>query len=125
MFTQMLKAKIHRAAVTEVVPDYEGSCGIDADLLEASGIRPFEQIDVYNVTNGSRLTTYAIRAPNGSGTISLNGAAAHRAALGDLVIICAYGQYGPNDLTEYQPTMVHVDHANRIRNIVRPMPDAE
>ncbi len=80
MMLTMLKAKIHRATVTHAELHYEGSCAIDADLLEASGIREFEQIDIYNIANGERLTTYAIQAEAGSGIISMNGAAAHKAS---------------------------------------------
>lgn len=117
MYTHMLKAKIHRATVTQVELDYEGSCGIDRNLLAASGIRAHERIDVYNVSNGQRLTTYAIAAPAGSGMISLNGAAAHCAAPGDLVIICAYGLYAEIELDTHEPVVVHVDSANRVREL--------
>ncbi|TBW50331.1 aspartate 1-decarboxylase [Marinobacter halodurans] len=117
MYTKMLKAKIHRATVTQVELDYEGSCGIDRNLLEKSGIRPNEQIDVYNITNGKRLTTYAIVAPAGSGMISLNGAAAHYAKPGHLVIVCAYGLYAESELDAYEPVIVHVDPQNRVREV--------
>lgn len=117
MHTHMLKAKIHRATVTQVELDYEGSCGIDRYLLDQSGIRPHERIDVYNVTNGERLTTYAIAAPACSGMITLNGAAAHCAEPGHLVIICAYGLYAESELDEHEPVVVHVDAHNRIREI--------
>ncbi len=120
MLTCMLKAKIHRASVTEVEPDYEGSCGIDSRLLEQAGIRPFEQIEVYNVTNGDRLTTYAIAAPAHSGVISLNGAAAHRASLGDRVILCAYGYFTADELDRHDPVVVHVSDANGLACVARP-----
>ncbi len=125
MYTHMLKAKIHRATVTQVELDYEGSCGIDRHLLDQSGIRPHERIDVYNITNGERLTTYAIAAPAGSGMITLNGAAAHLAEPGHLVIICAYGLYADVELDGHEPVVVHVDGHNRIQE-VRPesMPEA-
>lgn len=125
MYTHMLKAKIHRATVTQVELDYEGSCGIDRYLLDQSGIRPHERIDVYNITNGERLTTYAISAPAGSGMITLNGAAAHLAEPGHLVIICAYGLYADVELERHEPVVVHVDGHNRIQE-VRPesMPEA-
>lgn len=90
MHAIMLKAKLHRAEVTHAVLDYEGSCAIDGDWLDLSGIREYEQIQIYNVDNGERFTTYAIRAENGSKMISVNGAAAHKAKVGDRVIICAY-----------------------------------
>ena len=87
----LLKAKIHRASVTHAELHYEGSCAIDGRLLDISGIREYERIEIYNVNNGERFATYAIRAEEGSGVISVNGAAAHKAQPGDLVIICAYG----------------------------------
>lgn len=117
MYLHMLKAKIHRAAVTGVEVDYEGSCGVDRDLLTAAGILGFEQVDVYNVTNGARLTTYAIPLAPGSAAITLNGAAAHLAAPGDRVIICAYGLCTPDEAARHEPVVVHVDAANRITAI--------
>ncbi len=92
MLLNMLKCKLHRARVTHAELHYEGSCGIDGDLLDLAGLRENESIDIYNVTNG-RFRTYAIRAEAGSGIISLNGAAAHMADLGDIVIICAYAYF--------------------------------
>ncbi len=89
----MLRAKLHRATVTEADLHYEGSCGIDADLLEAADMREFERIELYNIHNGERFSTYIIKAPRGSGEISLNGAAARKAAVGDPLIICAYSAY--------------------------------
>jgi aspartate 1-decarboxylase len=89
----MLQAKLHRARVTQACLDYEGSCGIDEELLEVSGILPNQYIELYNVTNGERFCTYAIRGRRGSGEISLNGAAARRVAIGDILIICAYAAY--------------------------------
>ena len=87
MQSTMLKAKLHKARVTHAVLDYEGSCAIDGKLLDMSGIREFEQIQIYNVTNGERFTTYAIRGEDNSGIISINGAAAHKADVGDTIII--------------------------------------
>src|SRR6478609_7354976 len=92
MQLNMLKAKIHRATVTHAELHYEGSCAIDGRLLDISGIREYEQIHIYNVQNGARFVTYAIRAEEGSGIISINGAAAHRASPGDLIIIAAYAE---------------------------------
>jgi aspartate 1-decarboxylase len=115
MLKTLLQAKLHRVRVTEADLDYEGSCGIDELLLEASGIAEFQYVEIYNVTNGERFTTYAIRAPGGSGTISLNGAAARKAMLGDLLIICAYSQYSEADLASYQPVVILVDERNRPR----------
>jgi len=120
MLTCLLKAKIHRACVTEVEPDYEGSCGIDADLIERAGLHAFEQIDVYNVANGERLTTYVIAAPRGSGEISLNGAAAHRADVGDRVILCTYGYFCADEIAGHAPVVVHVADGNRVRSVERP-----
>lgn len=114
MLLTMLKAKIHRATVTHAELHYEGSCAIDADLLKSSGIREFEQIQIYNIDNGERLTTYAIRAEAGSGVISMNGAAAHKASPGDLVIICAYGRMEEADAELHRPRLIYVDGDNRV-----------
>jgi len=113
MTKTMLQAKLHRVRVTEADLHYEGSCGIDELLLEISGIREFQYIEIYNVNNGERFNTYAIRALRGSGTISLNGAAARRAMVGDLLIICAYSQYNETELETYRPVIVLVDEQNR------------
>lgn len=110
----MLQAKLHRVRVTHSVLHYEGSCAIDDNLLDASGIREYQQIDIYNVTNGERFTTYAIRAQRGSGTISVNGAAAHKANPGDILIIAAYANYTELELQKYHPELVYVDEFNRI-----------
>jgi aspartate 1-decarboxylase len=113
MTKTMLQAKLHRVRVTEADLHYEGSCGIDELLLEASGIREFQYIEIYNVNNGERFNTYAISAPRGSGTISLNGAAARRAMTGDLLIICAYSEYTEAELKAYRPVVILVDDRNR------------
>lgn len=113
MTKTMLQAKLHRVRVTEADLHYEGSCGIDELLLEASGIREFQYIEIYNVNNGERFNTYAICAPRGSGTISLNGAAARRAMSGDLLIICAYSEYTEAELRSYRPVVILVDDRNR------------
>lgn len=110
----MLKSKLHRATVTHAELDYEGSCAIDEALLDAADIHEYEQIQIYNITNGARFTTYAIRAARGSGIISVNGAAAHKAAPGDLVIIATYAHYTELELARYAPRLVYVDGANRI-----------
>ena len=114
MNSTMLKAKLHRACVTHSELDYEGSCAIDGDLLNFSGIREYEQIQIYNVTNGERFTTYAIRADGGSKIISVNGAAAHKAAVGDRLIICAYSEYSEAELINYKPRLVYLDETNTI-----------
>lgn len=110
----MLQAKLHRVRVTRSELHYEGSCAIDDALLDAAGLREYQQIDIYNVTNGERFTTYAIRAQRNSGTISVNGAAAHKAGPGDIIIIAAYANYSELELQRYQPKLVYVDEMNRI-----------
>ena len=115
MLVTMLQAKLHRVRVTQADLDYEGSCGIDQALLEASGLRVNQYIEIYNVANGERFATYIIQAPRGSGEISLNGAAARKAMVGDLLIICAYSQYSEAELEHYQPVVVLVDDKNQPR----------
>ena len=110
----MLKAKLHHARVTHSELEYEGSCAIDSTLLDAAGIREYEQIHVYNVNNGERFTTYALRASAGSGIISVNGAAAHKAKPGDRVIICSYVTLAQHELAAHKPTLVYLDEHNRI-----------
>ncbi|HET6546761.1 MAG TPA: aspartate 1-decarboxylase [Rhodanobacteraceae bacterium] len=122
MHLNMLKAKIHRATVTHAELHYEGSCAIDGRLLDLAGIREYERIDIYNVNNGERFSTYAIRAEDNSGIISINGAAAHRAQPGDLVIICAYGVVSEAEAAACKPTLVHVDEANRVSRINSSIP---
>ncbi len=111
----MLKSKIHRVTVTHSELGYEGSCAIDEDLLEAADIREYQQIDIYNVSNGERFTTYAIRAERASAVISVNGAAARKAAPGDILIIAAYATYDEAELQAYKPDLVYVDAHNRIK----------
>ncbi len=110
----MLKAKIHRATVTRAHLDYEGSVTIDRTLLEAAGILPYERVEIYNVTRGSRLATYAIEGEAGSGAIEINGAAAHLAGPGDLVILAAYCEMSPAEAPAHRPRLVFVDERNRI-----------
>lgn len=110
----MLKSKLHRVTVTQAELHYEGSCAIDQNLLDAADIREYQQIEIYNVTNGERFSTYAIRAERGSGTISVNGAAARKAAAGDLLIICTYAAYSEVELARHQPELIYVDAKNRI-----------
>ncbi|MBS7458714.1 aspartate 1-decarboxylase [Coralloluteibacterium stylophorae] len=110
----LLKGKIHRASVTHAELHYEGSCAIDANLLELSGIREYERIEIYNIANGKRFATYAIRAEAGSGIISVNGAAAHQAGVGDLVIICAYAGMDEAEAAAFKPRLVYVDRENRM-----------
>lgn len=110
----VLKCKLHRACVTHAELDYEGSCAIDSELMARAGIREYEQIQIYNVANGERFTTYAIRAEAGSRVISVNGAAAHKASPGDRVIICAYAALDQSELAEFKPTLVYLDEDNRV-----------
>lgn len=113
----MLKSKIHRATVTDANIDYEGSVAIDEVLMEAAGILPFEQVQIYNIANGERLTTYAIKGERGSGTISINGAAAHLASRGDLVIIASYCTLSEAEAAVHNPILVYVDAGNGIRKV--------
>lgn len=110
----MLKGKIHRATVTDANLEYKGSISIDQDLLEAAGFLVYEQVDVYNITNGERFTTYTILAPRGSGEVCINGAAAHKANPGDLVIICAYAAMDAEEAKSHKPVEIYVDEKNRI-----------
>ena len=118
----MLKSKLHRATVTHSELHYEGSCAIDQTLLDAANIHEYEQIQIYNVTNGERFTTYAIRAARDSGIISVNGAAAHKADPGDLVIIATYAVYNELELARYEPELVYVDTDNRIMDTRHAIP---
>jgi len=118
----MLKSKLHRATVTHSELHYEGSCAIDETLLDAADIHEYEQIQIYNVTNGERFTTYAIRAARDSGIVSVNGAAAHKANPGDLVIIATFASYNELELTRYAPELVYVDADNRIMDTRQTIP---
>ena len=113
----MFHAKIHRATVTEADLDYEGSITIDLDLLDAAGIKVYERVDVLDITNGNRLTTYTLPGERGSGEIKMNGAAAHLIHPGDLVIVIAYGSFEEEELADFHPTVVLVDEKNRIREV--------
>ncbi|UTF61786.1 aspartate 1-decarboxylase [Gilvimarinus sp. DA14] len=122
MLSTMLKGKLHMAAVTQAELWYDGSCAIDADLVELAGLREFEQIDIYNVNNGERFTTYVILAERGSGTISMNGAAARKVQVGDRVIIGAYGQYTEEQLENYKPRLVYLDDKNKVERTTNTIP---
>ena len=113
----MLKSKIHSATVTDSNLDYEGSIAIDETLMEAAGIYPFEQVQIYNINNGNRFTTYAIKGERGSGTISINGAAAHLAKKGDLVIIANYSGLDEAEAARHVPVLVYVDARNAIKKV--------
>ncbi|HUZ13528.1 MAG TPA: aspartate 1-decarboxylase [Caulobacteraceae bacterium] len=115
MLLTLMKAKLHRASVTQADLDYEGSISIDRDLLDASGILPHEQVDVLDITNGARFTTYAIAAPAGSRVIGVNGAAARLVQKHDRLIIVAYGQMPADEARNYAPTVVLLDEHNAIK----------
>lgn len=119
MFKTMMKSKIHRARVTESNLHYEGSITIDETLMEQADILPYEQVQIYNVTNGERFTTYAITGEKNSGIICINGAAAHKAKKDDLIIIVTYASYDEKELATFKPKKVYVDDNNRIKNQLR------
>ncbi len=110
----LFKSKIHRATVTQADLDYEGSVTIDRDLLRAADILPYEKVAVWNVTRGTRLETYALEGPSGSGVICINGAAAHLNQPGDLVILATFAEVEEAELAGWKPTVVFVDGKNRI-----------
>ena len=110
----LLKSKLHRVTTTHSELHYEGSCAIDENLLEAADILENEQIDIWNVDNGERFTTYAIRAERGSGIISVNGSAARRAAPGDLLIIASFATYDETELATHKPKLIYADAKNGI-----------
>lgn len=114
MLLTMMKAKLHRAVVTQADLDYEGSIAIDRDLLDAAGILPHERVDVWNVTNGERFTTYAIPAPRGGRSVGVNGAAARLVQAGDRVIIAAFAQMDEAEARAHTPSVVLLDEHNHI-----------
>ena len=114
MLLTLLKCKLHRACVTHSELEYEGSCAIDLNLMESAGILPYEQIQIYNLANGERFTTYAIEGERGSRMISVNGAAAHKASPGDRVIICAYATMEEAQASIFKPSLVYLNDQNRI-----------
>jgi aspartate 1-decarboxylase len=118
----LLKSKLHRVCVTASELEYEGSCAIDELLLEAADIREYERIEIYNVNNGERFATYAIRGQKGSGMISVNGAAARKAAVGDILIIASYATCSEIELAQFEPKLVYVDDKNRIKRIGAEIP---
>ncbi|MDA7818687.1 aspartate 1-decarboxylase [Gammaproteobacteria bacterium] len=119
----LLKSKLHRINVTQVELDYEGSCAVDKDFLDAAGMQEYEKVDVYNVTNGERFSTYLILAESGSKTLSVNGAAAHKASVGDVVIICTYGSFDEAESVSHKPTLVYFDKTNSVTNIKNSIPE--
>ncbi|MFT5033587.1 MAG: aspartate 1-decarboxylase [Bermanella sp.] len=122
MQSTMLKAKLHKATVSHAVLNYEGSCAIDGKLLDVAGLREYEQIDIYNVTNGERFTTYIIRGEDNSGIISINGAAAHKANVGDTIIICAYGNYSEVELINFKPRLIYMNPDNTVSHSSNAIP---
>lgn len=118
----LLKSKLHRVTTTHAELGYEGSCAIDSHLLEVAGIREYEQIQIYNINNGERFTTYAIKAEANSGIISVNGAAAHKANPGDLLIIATYAVFNEAEADSFEPIMVYFDTDNKITHTRNAIP---
>ncbi|WP_317930030.1 aspartate 1-decarboxylase [Halioxenophilus sp. WMMB6] len=118
----LLKGKLHMACVTQAELWYDGSCAIDANLVELAGLREFEQIDIYNVSNGERFTTYVILAEPGSGTISMNGAAARKVQVGDRVIIAAFGQLSEAEADQFKPKLVYLNADNSVERSTNTIP---
>lgn len=119
----LLKSKLHRVTVTNVELGYEGSCAIDTELMDAAGIHEYERIEIYNVTNGSRFATYAIRGEAGSGMISVNGAAAHKAEVNDIVIICTYAEMDEVEASRFKPKLVYVNERNEVVRVSGAIPE--
>lgn len=122
MLSTMLKGKLHMATVTQAELWYDGSCAIDSELVKLAGLREFEQIDIYDVNNGERFTTYVILAEAGSGTISMNGAAARKVQVGDRVIIAAYGQLTEAEMLNHKPRLVYLDQQNNVERTSNTIP---
>ena len=119
----LLRSKLHRINVTQVELDYEGSCAVDTDILAKGKLQEYEKIDIYNVTNGERFSTYLMAAEAGSKTVSINGAAAHKASPNDIIIICAYGLYDEEAALIHKPTLVYFDEKNNIKSIKYGIPE--
>ena len=119
----LLKSKLHRINVTQVELDYEGSCAVDRDFLKLAGMQEYEKVDVYNVTNGERFSTYLILAEAGSKTLSVNGAAAHKVSIDDVVIICTYGLYDETEAKTHTPTLVYFDKSNNVTKVKNTIPE--
>ena len=122
MRRRMFLGKIHRAVVTHADLHYEGSVTIDNDLMDAAGILPNEEVHIWNVTQGTRLVTYALQGPAGSGVICINGAAAHLNSPGDIVILATFGELEDDEAKSWEPRVVLVDEANRIKTMVKEVP---
>ena len=117
MLRTFLRGKIHRAVVTDADLEYEGSLGLDENLMKAADLHPFERVEVYNVTSGERFATYLVKAAPGSGTVAIFGAAAHKARVGDRIIIAAYAGLEENEIDFFIPKIVLVDDKNRIKEV--------
>jgi aspartate 1-decarboxylase len=117
MLIELMKSKVHRATVTQADLDYVGSCTLDATLMDAANLVPGEKVDIVDITNGNRLSTYLIEGPRDSGIVGINGAAAHLIHPGDLVILIAYGQFDPAEAKSFEPSVVFVDGSNAVTRI--------
>lgn len=122
MQRNMLKSKLHRVTATHAELHYEGSCAIDENLLEAANIREYEAIDIWNINNGARFSTYAIKGQRGSGIISVNGSAARHAQVGDLLIIATFADYSDEELIDHKPSLIYVDSNNRMTHSKNAIP---
>jgi len=122
MLSEFLKAKLHMGSVTQSELWYDGSCAIDTDLLKLAGMREFEKIDIYNVSNGERFSTYIICAEAGSGTISMNGAAARLCQVGDRIIIATYGQFNEEQLADHKPKLIYLNQDNSVERTANTIP---
>ncbi len=119
MWRTVCKSKLHGATVTEANVQYTGSLTLDAELMKAADLVPYEQVHVVDVDNGARLVTYCIEGPPGSGTVCVNGAAARLISAGDTIIVIAYAQLSPEELASFRPRVVLLDHRNRVRDVIR------
>ena len=119
MMIQILKSKLHRAIITEVHLDYEGSCAIDEELLEAASINEYEMIHIYNLNNGNRFSTYAIKAEKDSGVITLNGAAAFKGKKNDLVIICTFAQIKDTSVSKHKPKLIYFKKNSNVIDTIK------
>ena len=119
----LLRSKLHRINVTQVELDYEGSCAVDTEILSKGNMQEYEKIDIYNVSNGERFSTYLMAAEAGSKTVSINGAAAHKASPNDIIIICSYGLFNEQEALSHEPVLVYFDSDNNIKSIKNAIPE--
>ena len=119
----LLRSKLHRINVTQVELDYEGSCAVDTEILSKGNMQEYEKIDIYNVANGERFSTYLMAAEAGSKTVSINGAAAHKASPNDIIIICSYGLFNEQEALSHEPVLVYFDSDNNIKSIKNAIPE--